>query len=208
MSKLITHYQNLYHQYGPGPEAVQYSNFESQNARFEILTQIDNELNSILDIGCGLADLWAFIRSKGDKSLYLGLDIVPEFIKFANERFDDDSKAQLVSSLDPLPLGYDYAILSGVFNNKIDNNWEFMTDTLKSMFKACNKGISFNAMSLYVDYFDPDLFYVDPAKVLDFCKKDLGGYPVLRHDYILSKDGFPFEFVIYVYKSPNFFGDL
>ena len=206
MSKLVTHYQNLLKQHGPGPQAVQYSDITSQNARFEILTQIDSNLNSVLDIGCGLGDLWAFMRSKGDQSSYLGLDIVPEFVEHANARFNDNSKAQLLNSLEALPLGYDYALLSGVFNNRVEKNWEFMTKTLKRMYEASNKGIAFNAMSIFVDYFDPELYYVDPTKLINFCKKELGGHPVLRHDYILSKDGFPFEFVLYVYKSPKFFG--
>ena len=200
MADLKKHYQSLFKKHGPRPEAVQYSDFETQIARFQILTQIDPHLTSVLDVGCGLGDLWAFLRSNGDESKYLGLDNVPEFVDYANSRFDDNSLAMLVDNLEELPTGYDYSILSGVFNNKMEDNWAFMTKTLRKMYEVSLKGISFNAMSTYVDYFDPDLYYVDPVDVWKFCKKELGGHPVLRHDYSLRKNGFPYEFAVYVYK--------
>ena len=96
--------------------------------------------------------------------------------------------------------GYDYVFLSGVFNNIMENNWEFMKLTLRKMFNACNKGIAFNAMSTYVDYFDEELFYVDPCKVFDFCKKELSSKVTLRNDYLIKENSIPFEFAIYVYK--------
>lgn len=204
MVNIKKHYQKLLKSHGYGPEAVQYSDIQSQMARFEILMQVDINSKSILDVGCGLGDLWAFMREKDDKSDYMGLDIVPEFVNFSNSRFNDNAKAILVDNLDILPKGYEYAVVSGMFNNKMENNWEFMTKTLCSMFEAAEKGIAFNAMSTYVDYYDDNLYYVDPFKVWQFCKNELGGYPVLRHDYSLKENGFPFEFAIYVYKKPNY----
>ena len=205
MSKIVKHYQSLLKKYGPGPQAVQYTDLKTQNARFEVLSQVDKNLTSVMDFGCGLGDLWSFLRSKGDESLYLGLDIVPEFVDYANARFTDGSKAQLIGDESVLPSGYDYVMLSGVFNNKTDDNWNFMTKTLQDMFSAAKKGIAFNAMSTFVDYQDPELYYADPMEVLKFCKQSLGGHPVLRHDYSVRRDGFPFEFAIYVYKIPQYF---
>ena len=56
------------------------------------------------------------------------------------------------------------------------------------------------------DYYDPNLYYVDPMEVLNFCKQELQGHPVLRHDYSVRREGYPFEFAIYVYKKPQYFG--
>ena len=55
-----------------------------------------------------------------------------------------------------------------------------------------------------MDYVDDGLFYVDPTRVIDFCKIELGGHPILRHDYTLRPNGFPFEFSVYVYKKPQY----
>lgn len=201
---LIAHYQSLVKEHGNSPLSLQYRDSESQFARFKILSEIANPLNTVLDVGCGLAHLYHYLKSTGFTGEYLGVDIVPEFATMASEILKDDSKAnvQLGSGLEPLPSGMDYVMLSGVFNNKMPDNKGFMESTLERMFNAAEKGISFNAMSSYVDYKEDDLYYVDPMEVFAFCKTKLGGHPVLRHDYIVSNDGFPFEFAMYVYKQP------
>ena len=49
-----------------------------------------------------------------------------------------------------------------------------------------DKGISFNAISTYVDYFDDELFYVNPMEMLEFLKSKLGGNVVMYHDYVVN----------------------
>lgn len=78
-----------------------------------------------------------------------------------------------------------------------------MTRTLRQMWAAADKGIAFNAMSSHVDYRDEGLFYVDPMQVFASCKDDLGGHPVLCHDYVTRPGEFPFEFAMYVLKAPR-----
>jgi hypothetical protein len=130
------------------------------------------------------------------------LDFVPGFIQAARQEFAGSPAEFEVFDLfkDAIPTTYDYLLLSGVFNNQMDDNWGFMSHALRTMFEGARKGISFNAMSTYVDYHDDGLFYVDPGKVFDFCKKNLSNKVTLRHDYVLSEGGFPFEFAVYVYK--------
>jgi SAM-dependent methyltransferase len=200
---LIAHYQSLLEEHGNSAQALQYRDSKSQFARFKILSEIANPLNSVLDVGCGLAHLYHYLKSTGFTGDYLGVDIVPEFATLASENLKDDLHANVVlgSGLEPLPSGMDYVMLSGVFNNKMDDNQGFMQSTLERMFSAAEKGISFNAMSSYVDYQDDVLYYVDPMEIFAFCKTKLGGHPVLRHDYVISEGGYPFEFAMYVYKQ-------
>lgn len=200
---LISHYQALLAEHGPGAQAVQWADAQTQSARFAVLTGIAPELGRVLDVGCGLAHLHAFLKARGYTGSYHGVDIVPEFITHANAAMADDPKAQatLISPDAPLPT-CDYALLSGVFNNRMDDNWGFMTQTLHRMWASAERGIAFNAMTSHVDYHDEGLYYVDPMQVFTFCKAELGGHPVLRHDYTLRPGGFPFEFAIYLYKSP------
>ncbi|MEP3299046.1 MAG: class I SAM-dependent methyltransferase [Pseudoruegeria sp.] len=200
---LISHYRSLLAAHGPSAQAVQWADTATQAARFSVLTDIAPDLGRVLDVGCGLAHLHDFLRAKGHEGSYHGVDIVPEFINHATEKFKKhpNASANLITENTPLPY-CDYAILSGVFNNKMDDNWGFMTTTLRRMFEAADRGIAFNAMSSHVDFHDEKLFYVDPMKVFNFCKTELGGHPTLRHDYALREGGFPFEFAIYVYKLP------
>jgi SAM-dependent methyltransferase len=200
---LIAHYQALLAKHGPSAQAVQYADAETQTARFAVLTGIAPDLGRVLDVGCGLCHLHGFLKQRGGFSAYHGVDVVPEFITLANAAMADDPRASasLIAPEQDLPA-CDHALLSGVFNNKMTDNWGFMTQTLRRMWAAADKGIAFNAMTSHVDSRDKGLYYVDPTEVFTFCKRELGGHPVLRHDYSVRQGGFPFEFAIYLHKTP------
>jgi len=200
------HYRALWELHGDSPHSVQYSDGESHYARFDVLCSIASPLTSVLDVGCGLAHLYRYLKATGFEGRYMGVDIVPEFIESAENMLADDPNAnvRLNDSAESLPSGYDYALLSGVFNNRMHDNLRFMETTLKRMYSVAKKGIAFNAMSTFVDYHDDGLYYSNPLEVFNFCKNELGGHPVLRHDYTLTENGFPFEYAMYVYKEPTF----
>ena len=204
--ELISHYQSLLAEHGPCSKAVQWADDKTQRKRFEVLSEISESMESVLDVGCGLGHYYTFLRNTGRECVYEGVDIVPEFIDIANQMMSGDisGNAVLIDTDGDLPKGHDFGILSGAFNNAMDDNWGFMTSMLRKMYGAANKGIAFNALTSHVDYVDDGLFYVDPTRVIDFCKIELGGHPILRHDYTLRPNGFPFEFSVYVYKKPQY----
>ena len=177
-------------------------NSSSQWKRFEVLTGISENINSLIDLGCGMGHLYNFLLERDFRGSYLGLDFVSEFIEIACEKYHKSSVRFEVFDIrkDILPNGFDYIILNGVFNNKMSDNKEFMLDTINKLFKASGKGVAFNAMSTYVDYYDENLYYSNPLEVFDFCKKKLPGKVVLRHDYLVKKSSIPFEYTIYLYK--------
>ena len=201
---LIAHYRSLLERHGPVAEALQYRDAATQEARFDVLAGVAEPLGSVLDVGCGLAHLCRRLRARGFAGRYHGVDVVPEFVELAREALSDDPLATVAlgDAEGELPGGFDYAMVSGVFNNRMADNRRFMETTLRRMFAAARRGIAFNAMSTHVDYRDPALYYVDPMDAFDFCKRELGGHPVLRHDYVLDEGGFPFEFAMYVHKAP------
>ncbi|WP_448213114.1 class I SAM-dependent methyltransferase [Colwellia sp. MEBiC06753] len=204
ISDLKQYYQNLLATHGPSVEAVQHVSTESQYKRFEILTSIAPDINSIIDVGCGLGDMYAYLLQHKYQGKYLGLDFVEEFVAAAKESFQAHSKAGFDTfdiTQQNLPHGYDYILLSGVFNNKMLDNEAFMLESIRKMYAACNKGVAFNAMSTYVDFFNDELYYADPLKVFDFCKKELTSKVVLKHDYIVKEGSIPYEFTIFLYKD-------
>lgn len=203
---LIAGYQDRLKQHGPESRAVQYADRESHFARFAILAGVDSAMESVLDVGCGLGDFCHYLRNHGRNARYMGVDIVPEFVNYARAAFAGDPLAHFLhldAEADILPGPQDYAVLSGVFNNLMTDNLSFMQTTLRKMFAVARKGIAFNAMSTWVQYRDPILWYVDPLEVFAFCKHELGGHPVLRHDYVTRPGGYPYEFAMYVYKEPH-----
>ena len=200
---LKQYYQSLYQAHGNSVEAVQHVSQASQYKRFDILTDIDTQLNSIIDIGCGLGDMYHYLNSKGYQGSYLGLDFVDEFIQAASEKFRAHSQANFARfdlTKEKIPATHDYILLSGVFNNNTPDAKQFMLSTIDAMFQACKKGVAFNAMSTYVDFLNDVLFYIDPLEVFDHCKK-LGAHVVLKHDYIVKEGSVPYEFTMYLYKD-------
>lgn len=197
------HYQDLFRKHGNKSESVQYSDKESHYKRFEILSQIDPQLNSVVDVGCGLAHFFDYLKTKGFIGQYLGLDYVNEFIESCKRKYDTGENCtfnQFDIIKNDIPKNFDYVMLSGVFNNKFVNNKEFMEISIHKMYEACNKGVAFNAMSTYVDYQDKELYYSNPIEIFDFCKKYISKKVTLRHDYLVKENSIPFEYCIYLYK--------
>ncbi len=89
MDPVQQNYSSLFAKHGLAPESLQWSDKESQFKRFEILCQISNDLKSITDFGCGLADLYEYLKEIGFNGTYLGLDFVPEFIENNRLRIND-----------------------------------------------------------------------------------------------------------------------
>lgn len=200
---LKEHYQQLFKEHGNSPSSVQYSDKNSQFKRFEILYEVDSQMKSVADVGCGLGHFYEFASAKNNNLYYLGLDFVPEFIEASNINYKDNEKVtfqELNLITDAIPKGNEYVVLSGVFNNLMENNAEFMLNSIIKMFDAATKGIAFNAMSTYVDFQSPDLYYSNPLEIFDFCKKELSRKVTLRHDYLVKENSIPFEYAIYVYK--------
>ncbi len=204
--QIITHFESLYARHGYSSSAVQYRDKSSHLARFQLLTEISDDLGSVLDVGAGLAHFYTYLREQGFEGKYLGLEFVKQFVESANLLMADDDNAEVrhfdVGSGE-LPTGFDYGFVSGVFNNERKHAEEFMYITLKNLWKVCEKGMAFNILSTYVEYFDRGLVYVNPEEMFTFLKCELKGHIVMHHDYITSQDGYPFEITYFVRKEPR-----
>ena len=61
--QIIKHYQGLLSKHGVSPKAIQYADTQTQFKRFSVLADVAPELTSVLDVGCGLADFYHYLRS-------------------------------------------------------------------------------------------------------------------------------------------------
>jgi SAM-dependent methyltransferase len=200
---LRAHYQGLLEQYGPDHRAVQWSSGASQEARFSILSEYARAARTVVDVGSGLGDLLSHLRKNGYSGHYRGLELVPEFVALSTERHANDHQARFEvfdAIASPIP-GAEVVVASGLFNNRLEDNWGFLVRVLGNMFQAATKAIVFNAMSSYVDYQDPHLYYVDPLALFDYAKRQLSRRVVLRHDYVVKANSMPFEFTLVIYKE-------
>lgn len=201
---LQQHYRDIVLRYGDAPEGAQWSSKETQNKRFEILLEIAEIRNaSILDFGCGTGGLLEYMNATGADSgiRYAGCDIVSEALIVAKKKYENQKDARFGFWNEFEGESFDYVFISGVFNNKMTNNREYYQDYLRMLWNHTNKGMAFNMMSAYVDYYDDGLFYEKPETVFSFVKKNLSQYVVLRNDYQIKPGVIPFEFVVYVYRK-------
>lgn len=195
------HYQKLLLEHGDAAESAQYSSRDSQFRRFAALARIGNIRGMrILDYGCGTACLRDYLRQiNQEPSWYHGVDIVEDFFDIACKKVPNG----FFSLPDQMGAeNYDYAFISGVFNNIRSGNRAFWQETVASLFLRCEVGVAFNLMSTYVDYQDPSLFYEDPCLAFDFVKRHITPYVSINHDYLAKEGSIPFEYTIFAYRNP------
>lgn len=193
---IIQNYDSLLAKYGDNPQAVQWRDAATQDLRFKALVEVD-DLNGkkLLDFGCGKADLFYYLKSKSIRTDYTGIDISKKMIEFAKSKnpalnvFCHDIFQQKNNDK------YDYAVVSGTFNNRISDNWNFIFRTLETLWPSLKMGISFNLITSYVDYEEAGLFYADPRIILDYLKKNLTKFVTIRNDYM------PYDYTVYAYKE-------
>lgn len=202
-SPLLNHYQQLFSEYGDCAQSVQWADQNSQSRRFQVLSEVAHNLGSVVDLGCGLGHFREYLRAKGFTGPYLGLDFVPEFVEYGNNKYASDpltSFRQMDLLTGEFPKGFDTYVICGVFNNKMPNNFEFMQAVIAKAFAAAHQQVAFNAMSSYVDFEVPELYYTDPCALFDYCKRNLTRRVSLRHEYLVRDDRPPFEYSVYLYK--------
>jgi len=201
--KISKEYDKNLIKFGNSPKSVGQLNIRTLEKRLSILTKVGDLKNSkILDFGCGIGYLYSYLKKKLKfKGEYVGYDISNEMINFANKKYKNvrfENKDILSSKINER---FDYVIINGTFNNKINQNFNWIKKTLKILFKKTDKAIAFNNITSYVDYFDKKLYYAKPEKIFSFCKSELSPLVLLRHDYQIKDKTLPYEFTTYVYKT-------
>ncbi len=152
---------------------------------------------SVLDIGCGFADLYAFLTSRGWHGRYTGLDIVPALLDEARRRYpgielhERDGGAGL-ADLPP----HDFVIASGVMNLALPGggNEAHIERFLAVMFEHAREAVAVDFMTNQVDFKHPDAWHTDPAWAFAVANR-LTRRLVLRADYM------PYEFALILYKD-------
>ena len=67
-------------------ECLGWENKQAQELRFKVLERVIFTGASILDVGCGLGNLYDYLNERGYNFEYTGIDILPEMIVRAKAR--------------------------------------------------------------------------------------------------------------------------
>jgi SAM-dependent methyltransferase len=180
---IIKNYRNLFLKHRSGPEVGQWS-AEGQQFRFEKLIQIANlKDRSVLDLGCGIGDLYPFLVERFGRVDYTGIDIVPELVAAAVQRHPDARFLCRDLLSDDIDETFNYVLINGMFNNAVPDCTAFLKEMINVAFRHCSIGLGFNFITTYVNRHDAEMAYHDPLEILDFCLKTLTHNVMLHHHY-------------------------
>lgn len=166
----------------------------AQHTRFEqFVRAIRHPADSsfdVADIGCGLGDLLPFLRANGFRGLrYRGYDIVPSMITRAAAYHDDPNAAfRWIKDVGEVEQT-DYCFASGVFNAKLGHGdeewWEHVQTCVREMAARSSHAAAFNMLSTFSDEErrEASLYYANPCRVFDWCKREITRDVALFHDY-------------------------
>ncbi len=183
-------YKDFINEYGNTPEGLGWNSKKQQELRFEIMLKIAEFCNkpidnsSILDIGCGFADLYNYMQEKKHQVSYTGVDINPYALKTAAERYNSINLIEGNILQLKIPK-HDFVFSSGLFATKINDNNRFIKAMLTRMMELANKGIAFNF--LQKTQFESNLAEYDKKEIYRFCKKNFKNVKMFDN-YLGSED--------------------
>jgi SAM-dependent methyltransferase len=194
----VKRYEERLHRHGYSPEALGWGRNGRQEFRFSILSAdiLVNPMSSVLDVGCGFADLYEFLRARGWSGRYVGIDLVPALLDVARARHPklDLRLADLVE-ISPGTERFEYVVASGIFNAKLvaESNTTHVERSLGQMFDLCDVAMMSDFLSTHVDFQHETAWHADPAWAAGVAAQ-LSQRFALRHDYM------PYEFALTVYR--------
>ncbi|MCP4726823.1 MAG: class I SAM-dependent methyltransferase [bacterium] len=184
--------------YGDNVHSLAWESEYTQNARFSVLSGIA-DLNgmSILDVGCGKADLYSFLLENGVTGVeYYGVDMTLGLLDIAKKNFPDISLYYRDFLIEARYPEVDYVMSSGLANVKTPNNQQYMEEAIKKMFRMCRAGTAVNMLSSYAidSQMENGMYFYSPEQMFRFAMK-LTQDVVLRHDYLAN------DFTLYLHKK-------
>lgn len=168
---------------------------ETQEKRFEILLQFTHwEGQTLLDVGCGLGDLYHYIKVHTFPIHYTGIDQTPLHTHYAKMAYPGGTF--LTKHILNWTQQVDVCLASGLFNLRDHNNneWIQFENILRKMIAVSKQGVAFNLLNPQ-EIHTNDLVSYNKEKVMALCqslsKKVIEAPPYLANDYTL-----------FLYKNP------
>lgn len=196
-------YRKLFRDNKGTPMAVSSESIAHKILRFKQIAGVfDQDDNfTIHDVGMGIADFNKFLQNEfiNKNIIYSGSEILEEYVQESKLRFPQNKFYLRDLAEESYSEKYDYLIMSGLFHQRRDSkikDWEkFSQVIIKNAFDMCNKGIAFNFISPFVDYYQTQVYYCNLPKLINFINDELSRFFVIKHNYAL------YEFTLYVYKE-------
>ncbi len=167
------HYRRRLQRHKRNWAVCHWADADTQRIRFEVFAaNVELSGKRLLDVGCGLGDLWAFLGGDSSGVEYLGVDITPEIVSEGRRRhngvnlvcadiFGDGHDAGMFS-----PGSFDVVFCSGAFNLDLGNNDRFLPRALARMFELARQTVAFNLLHKRCTPASGEFHPFEPADVL------------------------------------------
>ena len=148
--KKSNHYEERFKQFGDSSKSVLWKSEDVQKKRFEVMEKVFEGKKSVevLDAGCGLGHLYKYLKDKGYKLKYTGIDINKDFIDTAKDKKINVMRMDILDLNKMEVQKWDYILASGIYNLKDSGNWKYGMSTL---FRKCRKGLAINFITKATD---------------------------------------------------------
>ena len=152
VSGIYDHYKDNFGKALTNDKILDWESRDAQEIRFSILKDfiLANNLTDItlLDVGCGLADLYDYLVRFDIRSGYTGIDILPQMIDLAKQQHPDLRLiAGDIFADDLLPDRFDVVYSSGIFNIDLGNNYDFLRNAVKRFMSLSKRYVVFNLLA-------------------------------------------------------------
>ena len=160
-------------------EILDWASKESQHLRFDQLTRFLNlDHKSLLDVGCGLADLPVYLADKKFVTNYFGVDILPEMVSKARQNFPAGHFASLdIFCADSSEIRdllttdrFDIVYCSGALNLNLSNNLDFVAHALKKMLSLTQEKLVVTLLHARQPIDEPQYFAYYPEDIIKILK--------------------------------------
>ena len=191
-NKIVKFYEDSFLKYGNDARSVHWSGEISQHARFDVLSNIAPLSNMrILDVGCGLGEIYKFFISKKIPIDYTGVDVVPVFINRARERFP--GARFVLGDAYSIDESYDYILASGVFSLSITQGKEHYFAMIKNLFNHAKYGLAFNMLNEDGHPTNETYISYNIDEVTRYCK-------TISNRVVVVSNYLPQDFTVYMYR--------
>lgn len=197
-------YRDRWRRHGVSPQSLGWTKGK-QHIRFDVLLSgLDCEGKSFLDVGCGFGDLNAALQRRARRYRYLGVDMMPEFVAQGRELYGREGIEFQTGDFQTSAVegSHDIVIGSGLFAFLLDgmDNYQYINAMLRRMFASCTEAVAVDLLSDRVNFKREGVFYANAGRVLEIAFA-LTRNVRLRHDYM------PFEFALTLFKDDSFLED-
>lgn len=194
---MLQRYSNRLAQHGPTRQALGW-NKPKQNLRYRVLLEywlsapLQRPLR-VLDFGCGFGDLFGFALRCQFPIEYTGLDINPDLIAVARQRYPAARFLCMDAFEHAIDGKFDVVLSSGVHNYRLADNRGFVEESFELFDRHSVLGFAANFLSNRVNFRNEDNQYSAPEDILALALR-FTARVTLRHDYM------PFEFAVFADK--------